>query len=91
MTLPPPLPNHYTILNLSPRGGGEDQNFISLLILRELFNTPYLPTLNTTLKPICEVEGAKILFQSPKFFQTEHFRIKSYCHTRAQLVSIFNQ
>ena len=27
----------------------------------------------TTLNPICEGEGSKILFQSPKSFQAEHF------------------
>ena len=48
-----------------------------MLILSKWFNTPYLPTLNTTLNPICEGEGTKILFQSPKYFQAEHFRLKS--------------
>ena len=60
------------ILYCSAVGG---QTFISLLILSKWFNTPHLPTLNTTLYPICEGEGTKIFFQSPKSFHAEHFRL----------------
>ena len=39
-----------------------------------------MPTSSTTLNPIFEGEGTKILFQSQiqKSFQGEHFQLKSY-------------
>ena len=35
------------------------------------------PTLKNILNPIFEGKGIQILFQSPKSFQTQHFRLKS--------------
>ena len=52
-------------------------NFYKLVFLRPPLINPHLPTLNTTFNPIFEGEETKILFQSQKSLQAEHFRHNS--------------
>ena len=77
------MSRNQTILNHTPQGEVGDQNlvrvldlvgglsFYKLVYLKRMIQHStnlHLPTLNTTLDPICDGEGTKIFFQSQKSF-----------------------